>query len=153
MNVATKPLTELFVTRELNAPREQVYGAWTDPRQAARWWAPKGFTALACEMDVRPGGIWRREMRGPDGKLVVKHGLYREIVPPERLVFTYITEHTGSVIDPETLVTVTFADLGDGRTRLTLRHSAFETEAARDAHRGGWTSALDRLTAFVAGRT
>jgi uncharacterized protein YndB with AHSA1/START domain len=152
MNIATKPLTELFLTRELDAPRERVYAAWTDPRQAARWWAPKGFTSLACEMDVRPGGIWRREIRTPDGKLVVKHGLYREIVPPERLVFTYITEHTGGVIDPETLVTVTFADLGDGRTRLTLHHSAFETETARDAHRGGWTSALDRLPTFVAGQ-
>jgi uncharacterized protein YndB with AHSA1/START domain len=152
MNVVTKPLTELFLTRELAAPREQVYAAWTDPRQASRWWAPKGFRPLACEMDVRPGGAWRREMRTPDGKLVVKHGLYREIVPPERLVFTYITEHTGGVIDPETLVTVTFADLGDGRTRLTLRHSAFETETARDDHRGGWTSALDRFTAFLAGQ-
>ena len=151
MNLATKPLTELFLTRELNAPREQVYAAWTDPKQAARWWAPKGFTSLACEMDVCAGGAWRREMRAPDGKLVVKHGLYHEIVPPERLVFTYVTEQTGGLIDPETLVTVTFADLGDGRTRLTLRHSAFETEVARDDHRGGWTSALDRFTAFVAG--
>jgi len=151
MNVVTKPLTELFLSRELAAPRERVYAAWTEADQAGRWWAPQKFTTLACTMDLRPGGAWRREMRAPDGRVIVKHGVYRELVPPERLVFTYVTEHAGGVIDPETLVTVTFADLGDGRTRLTLRHTAFETDAARDDHRGGWTSSLDRFTAFMAG--
>ena len=64
-------------------------------------------------------------------------------------MFTYITEHASGAIDPETLVTVTFADLGGGRTRLTLRHSAFASEGARDDHQGGWTSALERFAAFI----
>ena len=87
-------------------------------------------------------------MRAPDGTVVTKWGVYREITAPERLVFTYRTESAG-VIDPETLVTVTFADFGN-RTRLTLRHTAFETNAARLNHQGGWTGALECLATFIA---
>jgi uncharacterized protein YndB with AHSA1/START domain len=100
-------------------------------------------------MDVRPGGTWRRRMRAPGGAVITKHGVYREVAAPERLTFTYITEGVAGVIDPETLVTLTFADLG-GRTRLTLRHGAFETDAARIDHQGGWTGALERFEAFIA---
>ena len=149
MNVITKPSAELYLTREFTAPRDLVFAAWTDVRQAARWWAPRNFTSLACEMDLRPGGLWRRSLQAPDGRVVVKHGVYREVVPPERLVFTYITEHANGAVDPETLVTVTFADLGDGRTRLTLRHSAFDSEIARTDHQGGWIGALERFEAFM----
>lgn len=139
---------ELFITRELRAPRERVFAAWTDPRQASVWWAPQDCTPLSCEMDVRPGGVWRRRMRIADGTVITKHGVYREVAPPARLVFTYNTEYADGSVDPETLVTVTLADLG-GRTRLTLRHSAFRTEAARTSHEGGWTSCLDRFATFV----
>ncbi len=140
---------ELFLTRELKASRERVFAAWTDPRQASVWWAPQDCTPLVCEMDVRPGGLWRRCMRAPDGTVITKRGVYREVVIPERLVFTYITEYADGSVDPETLVTVTFADLG-GRTRLTLRHQAFQTEASRASHEGGWTSCFERFAAFVA---
>ncbi|GEP58248.1 SRPBCC family protein [Reyranella soli] len=147
MNVVTRPATELVMKREVAAPREQVFAAWTDVAKAAHWWAPRGFTTLSCEMDVRPGGAWRRRMRAPDGALVTKYGVYREIAAPERLVFTYNTEGFG-VDDPETLVTVTFTDLGN-RTRLTLRHTLFETDAQASDHEGGWTGSLERLVAFV----
>lgn len=139
---------ELFLRRELKASRDRVFAAWTDPRQAEIWWAPQDCTPLSCEMDVRPGGTWRRRMRVPDGTVITKHGVYREVEAPERLVFTYVTEYADGTVDPETLVTVTFADLGD-RTRLTLRHSAFRTEASRVSHEGGWASCLDRFAAFV----
>ena len=149
MNVITKPASfELVLKREIAAPRERVFAAWTDVRQTGRWWAPRDFAILSCEMDLRAGGIWHRRMRAPSGAVVTKHGVYREIVTLERLVFTYITEGANGVIDPETLVTVTFADLG-GRTRLTLRHSAFETDAARTGHEGGWTSCLERFVVFI----
>jgi len=149
MNVVTKPTAhELVLTRDLAAPRAQVFAAWTDERLAFRWWLPQNFTPLSCEMDVRPGGGWRRRMRAPDGTVITKWGVYREVVAPERLVFTYRTESAG-VIDAETLVTVTFADLGT-RTRLTLRHAAFETDAARLDHQGGWTGVLERLSTFIA---
>jgi uncharacterized protein YndB with AHSA1/START domain len=150
MNVATLP-AELTITREIKAPRARVFAAWTDVSQAALWWAPKGITVIECEMDLRPGGVWLRRMRGRDGRLTVKHGVYREIVPPERLVFTYITENPDGSIDPETLVEVTFADVG-GRTFLTLRHSGFATEQAAIDHRGGWTSALERFADFMSAR-
>ena len=149
MNVITNPgTTELVMKREVAAPCEQVFAAWTDVARAARWWAPRGFTTLSCEMDVRPGGVWRREMRAPSGKLITKYGVYREVSPPSRLVFTYNTEGDG-IDDPETLVTLTFATVGNG-TRLTLRHTAFETDNQRSDHEGGWTGSLDRLAAFVA---
>ena len=150
MNVMAKSAgPELVLTRELAAPRERVFEAWTDVRQASLWWAPRDFEPLSCEMDVRPGGIWRRRMRAPNGDVIVKHGVYREVSAPERLVFTYITENAAGVIDPETLVSVTLVDLGGGRTRLTLWHSAFETEASCDDHRGGWTGCVERLAGFL----
>lgn len=150
MNVMLKPAdSELVLTRELNAPRERVFAAWTDVGQASHWWMPRDFTLLSCEMDVRPGGTWYRRMRGPNGAVTTKHGVYREVAAPERLVFTYITEDATGVVDPETIVTVTLVDLGSGRTRLTLWHTGFKTESARDDHRRGWTGALDRLVAFA----
>jgi uncharacterized protein YndB with AHSA1/START domain len=148
MNVVTRPVAdELVMTRDIAASRERVFAALTDVRQASCWWAPHDFTPLSCEMDVRPGGAWRRRMRAPDGTVVTKWGVYREVTAPEWLVFTYRTQSAG-VVDPETLVTVTFADL-DNRTRLTLRHTAFETNAARLNHQGGWTGALERLATFI----
>ena len=149
MNVVTRPVAdELVMTRDIAAPRARVFAAWTDARQASRWWAPHDFAPLCCEMDVRPGGAWRRRIRAPDGTVVTKWGVYREVAAPERLVFTYRTESAG-VIDLETLVALTFADLGT-RTRLTLRHTAFVTDAARVGHQGGWTGVLERLVTFIA---
>lgn len=138
---------ELVMTRDFAAPRERVFAAWTDVRQASRWWVPQGFTTLACRMDVRPGGVWYRRMRAPDGAIYEKQGVYREVTAPERLVFTYTTSGPG-VADPETVVTVTFTDLGE-RTRLTLHQSVFASDDSRADHRGGWTGALDRLATFI----
>jgi uncharacterized protein YndB with AHSA1/START domain len=143
---------EIVVTRDIAAPRERVFAAWIDERLAARWWAPRDFMPLSCTIDPRPGGVWHRRMRAPDGTVIVKHGVYREIVSPQRLVFTYMTEDGDGAIDRETLVTVTFDDLGkDGpsnRTRLTLRHTAFASEEARLDHQGGWIGCLERCAAF-----
>jgi uncharacterized protein YndB with AHSA1/START domain len=135
---------EVFVRREFAAPREAVFAAWTDERLIARWWAVGTYTTLACTMDVRPGGAWSRRMMAPDGGLISEHGIYREVVAPERLVFTYSSEG-GRIVDRETLVTVTFADR-DGRTVLTLRHSELPSEEARTLHDGGWARCLDRFS-------
>jgi uncharacterized protein YndB with AHSA1/START domain len=140
---------ELALTRDFNAPVARVFAAWTDPRLAALWWAPQDCTPLSCEMDLRPGGAWTRRMRVPDGSVITKHGVFREVVPLERLVFTYNTDYADGAVDPETVVIVTFADLGNGRTRLTLRHVAFQTEISRSSHEGGWTSALARCAGFI----
>jgi uncharacterized protein YndB with AHSA1/START domain len=151
MDIAVKQAgPELVVTRDLKAPRERVFAAWSDPHQASLWWAPQNCTPLSCEMDVRPGGEWCRRMRVPDGTVITKRGVYRDVAAPDRLVFTYTTEYADGTIDPETLVTITFADLGEGQTRLTLRHVAFGTDASRIGHEGGWTSCLERFAGFLA---
>jgi len=143
----------LVLTRVLDAPRDKVFVAWVDQEQAAQWWGPKGFTSVSCTMDVRVGGAWRRVMKSPDGVEICARGVYREIIAPERLVFTYAWEHNPEQTGHETLVTLTFADLGGDRTELTLRQGAFETEAARDAHRGGWSGCLERFAEHLARRS
>ena len=145
MTLAFKPATlEVYMRREFAAPRAALFAAWTDERLIARWWASGDYTTLACTMDVRPGGAWSRRLMAPDGGLISEHGVYREVVAPERLVFTYSSEGA-RVVDRETLVTVTFIDRGE-RTVLTLRHSGLPTEEARDFHDGGWERCLDRFT-------
>jgi uncharacterized protein YndB with AHSA1/START domain len=135
---------ELVITRIFDAPCRLVFKMWTEPEHLVCWWGPRGSTTISGRMDVRPGGTWLRLMRAPDGSIIRKHGVYREIVEPERLVLTYVTDDLVGNPGPETLVTVTFADLG-GKTRLTLHQAGFESVAAREAHQGGWTSCLERL--------
>jgi len=140
---------ELTISRVLDAPRSLVFKVWTAPEHLARWWGPQGFTTLSCAMDLRPGGAWFRRMRSPGGRLHTKRGIYREIVAPERLVFTYADEDEDGELGPETLVTVTFEEHG-AKTRLTLRQSGFETVSARDGHYGGWTSCMERFAEYLA---
>jgi uncharacterized protein YndB with AHSA1/START domain len=139
---------ELVISRVFDAPRRLVFEAWTDPVRLARWWGPQGFTIISCQAEVRPGGAWQRTMRSPKGRVIRKHGVYREIAAPERLVFTYVSADAAGSPGPETLVTVTFADIGD-KTRLTLRQTIFESVAERNAHRDGWTSCLGRFAGYL----
>ena len=147
--VARSPAPELSITRLFDAPRSLVFAAWTQPEHLARWWGPQGFVNLAWEMDVRPGGAWFRRMQGPDGALYTKRGVYREVVAPERLVFTYVNQAADGTLERETLVTVTFEEEG-ARTRLTLHHTGFDSVEARDAHEGGWSSCMERFADYLA---
>jgi uncharacterized protein YndB with AHSA1/START domain len=79
---------ELVITRVFDAPRELVWKAWTDPKHIAQWWGPKGFTTRVEQMDFRPGGIWRYVMCSPDGTEYPVNGVFREVVPSERIVAT-----------------------------------------------------------------
>jgi uncharacterized protein YndB with AHSA1/START domain len=139
---------ELVISRIFDAPRRLVFEAWNDPAHLARWWGPHGFTLISCEAEVRPGGAWRRTMRAPEGRVIRKHGVYREVAAPERLVFTYVSDDGAGNPGPETLVRVTFTDIGD-RTRLILRQTFFASVAERDAHRDGWTSCLGRFAEYL----
>ena len=143
---------ELAITRIFDAPRERVFQAWTDPKQVAQWWGPKGFTNPVCDMDVRPGGALRIVMRGPDGTDYPMIGVFREIVPPERLVFTNIAVDAKGTHLLEGLTVVTFAEAG-GKTKLTLHTSALGLVAAAAAKlegmEAGWTQSIDKLEAFV----
>jgi uncharacterized protein YndB with AHSA1/START domain len=140
----TATARELVVTRVLRAPRERVFRSWTDPVQAMQWWGPKWHPAILLEMDVRVGGTWRGKLRSvADGSVLSHRGVFREIVEPSLLSFTFAWDEEGER-GLETLVTLTFEDLG-GKTRLTLRQSPFQSDGERDGHGEGWSSALDRL--------
>ena len=104
---------------------------------------------MVLEMDVRPGGHWRKCMRSPEGRDYWREGVYREIVAPERLVFTYLSDDPVGSPDHETLVTVTFAAHGD-QTLMTLRHSGFDTVSARNSHNDGWSSCIERFARYIA---
>ncbi|MHB8384153.1 MAG: SRPBCC domain-containing protein [Candidatus Binataceae bacterium] len=141
---------ELIITRIFDAPRKVVYQAWADPEQMVKWLGPKGFTGKIIKMDIRPGGSYRFYMRDPEGGDHWQQGVFREIVEGERIVQTYAwADAEGNAIRPETLLTVTFEDHG-AKTKLTLHQAVFESVTARDMHRGGWNSALDRLEEILA---
>jgi uncharacterized protein YndB with AHSA1/START domain len=139
----------LVITRVFDAPPGLVFSAWTKPEHLVRWWGPKDFTLPFCETDFRPGGAYRFCMRSPDGVDYWVQGIYREIVEPERIVFTWDRAETEGYPGRGTLVTVTFAEHGDGQTKLTLRQAIFESTDDRDAHQHGWSECLDRLGHYV----
>lgn len=139
---------ELVVTRVIAAPRRLVFKAWTQPEHVARWWGPQGFTTIHCEMDIRVGGTYRFGMRSPQGTEHWKHGVYREIVEPERIVFTFAWESADGQLGHELLTTVTFAEQG-AKTKLTLHQGVFETTDRRDDHVTGWTSCFERFASYL----
>jgi uncharacterized protein YndB with AHSA1/START domain len=114
---------EIVVTRVFDAPRELVFKMWTDPKHVAQWWGPNGFSTTIHEMDVKPGGVWRFVMHGPDGVDYQNKVVYLEIVRPERIVYSHVS-------GPQFQMTVTFAEDGD-KTRLTAQ-MLFESAAQRD---------------------
>ena len=119
---------EIVVTRVLDAPHERVFEAFEKPDQIGEWWGPRGFTTTTHEMDMRPGGVWRFVMHGPDGRHYQNRVNYIEVVKPERLVYSH-----GGEGDDESVnfhVTVTFED-HDGKTQLTMR-SVFPSAEERD---------------------
>jgi uncharacterized protein YndB with AHSA1/START domain len=135
---------QLVVTRVIDAPRHLVFRAWTKPEHVARWWGPQGFTTTFCDMDIRPGGKFRFCMRSPTSTYHWKRGAYREIVEPERIVFTFAWEDSAENPAPELLTTVTFAERGM-QTKLIVHQALFETVERCDDHRHGWTSCLERF--------
>ena len=140
----------LVITRVFDAPRDLVFKAWTDRDHLSQWFGPRGFTMTMCQMDQRPGGTYRFGMRSTEGSDHWLKGVYKEIIEPEKLAFTYAwTDAEGNPTRPETLVVLTFDD-EQGKTRFTLHHSVFESVTACDMHRQGWTSSLDRLAEILA---
>jgi uncharacterized protein YndB with AHSA1/START domain len=129
---------EIAITRVYDAPREQVWKAWTEPERIARWWGKRGWRTppSSVTLDVRPGGAFRlNSIADADGREMPLDATYREVVEPERLVFSKGDE----------LSTVTFTDLGDGRTEMSFRTTLEASEALRDRARAGLASAFDRL--------
>jgi|SRR5262245_6940453 len=141
---------ELVITRIFDAPRELVFRMWIEPQHLARWGGPRGLAFSIIKMDARPGGAYRFNMKEGNGTDRWSQGVYREIVPPERLVFTTgWTDAQGKAISPETLLTLTFEEY-EGKTKLTLHQGGFESVLSRDSHREGYLSTLARLEEYLA---
>jgi uncharacterized protein YndB with AHSA1/START domain len=139
----------LVITRVFDAPRELVFRAWTEREHLIHWMSPRGFTIPAADGDLRPGGAWTTTMHPPQGPDLRLQGVYREIVRPERLVFTHAWLDDQGKPGHETLVTVTFSERG-GKTEVTLHQAEFTSLAERDGHRGGWTECFERLAEHLA---
>jgi uncharacterized protein YndB with AHSA1/START domain len=157
MTARPEPATsdrEIVQSRVYDAPRELVFEAWTDPKHITHWWGPRGFTTTTYEMDVRPGGVWRFVMQGPDGTDYKNKIVYLEVARPERLTYNHAGEEETEGVKFRT--TVTFADRG-GKTELTMR-IVFETAAERnhvvDKHGAveGGKQTLERLAEFLASK-
>lgn len=150
MNARTRPAAAeqyaVEISRVLDAPPILVFRAWSSKDHLLRWWGPKDFTATSEKLEFRAGGAYRHHIHGPDGKSYGMSGVYREIVEPEKIVFTFAWDG-----EPETLITVTIRPEGFG-TKLTFRHEPFATPQARDSHESGWGECLDRLVAETARR-
>jgi len=136
--------------RIIDAPREEVFRAWTEPDQIRQWWGPGEFTCPEAEVDLRPGGSYRLAMQPTAGDALIVGGTYREVEPPVRLVYTWRWE-TGPAADgSESLVTVEFHARG-GQTELILTHTEFPDSHGAAPYQMGWEGGLDKFKALVAG--
>jgi uncharacterized protein YndB with AHSA1/START domain len=143
--LAEKP--SLTLSRHYPVAPEKVFRAWTDPQAVKRWWGPTpGEPVSLAELDVRVGGRFRIVFGGPDGKLHECAGIYKEVVPNQKLVFTWCWPN--STPERVSVVTIVFKDL-NGKTELVFTHEQLFDEAARDGHKRGWTGALDKLEQFL----
>lgn len=152
---------DLLIIRVFEAPRGRVWKAWTDPESMMGWWGPKGFTCPVCRIDLRVGGAYLNCMRSPEGQDYWSTGVFREIVPTERLVYTdSFADEKGDVVPAthygmsadfplEMLVTVTFEEQG-GKTRLALRHAGLPPGKDLDDCRAGWNESFDKLADVLA---
>jgi uncharacterized protein YndB with AHSA1/START domain len=157
---ASRP--ELVITREFDAPRELVWAAWTEPAKFREWMGPRNFSVPDVEIDLRVGGKMHFAMRSAEGQDIWCGGVYREIVPPERIVVTdYFSDAEGNIVNPadfgmpeewpvEALLTLTFEEAGAGRTRLTMQHHVPLELAKKLGAEQGWSETLDKLGEFLA---
>ena len=149
------PDTDLILTREINAPREILYTCWTTPEHLVQWFVPKPHRVTACALDVRPGGKCNTTFE-VEGNIMENNGVYLEVVPNEKLVFTdTYTEGWKPAPEPFMTAILTFEDLGQGRTRYTAvaRHRSKE---AAESHRqmgfhDGWGTVAGQLEAYAQG--
>lgn len=145
---------EMTVTRVLDAPRALVYDAFTLPIHLKRWWGPDHFTLPVCETDVRTGGTLHFVMRDSGGTEYPFRGVYLEVIPHARIVFT---ADLGGGPSNVVVTTVTFEeemrfDGGDGRTWLTVRQTVPGSDTYARGQRQGWAESLERLDLYLAGR-
>ena len=159
MPLSTTPATplsqrELILVRETDVPRERLYAGWTTPELLVKWFTPSPWTTTSCEIDLRPGGFCRTTMRSPEGEEFPNVGVYLEIIPNEKLVFTdaYLP---GWEPNPGQFFTaiLTFETLPSGKTRYTARALHWTEEATKNheamGFTSGWGKAFDQLVELV----
>jgi uncharacterized protein YndB with AHSA1/START domain len=151
LQVTTPTDTEIVLTRTFDAPRHVVFAALTRPELLKRWYGARGWNLVECEVDLRAGGAWRFVSRGPDGAVMGQGGVYREVVPPERLVYTERFDNQS--YPGESVITTRFLEQ-DGRTTLSSTVSYPSPEARDIVLRypmvRGATEGFDRLAALLA---
>ncbi len=146
--LAEKP--SLTLNRHYPVAPEKVWRAWTDAQAIKRWWGPgPGEPVSLAELDVRVGGRFRIVFGGPDGKMHECAGVYQEVVPNRKLVFTW--SWPNSTPERVSVVTIVFKEV-NGETELVFKHEQLFDEKARDDHRRGWSASLDKLEGFLAAR-
>jgi uncharacterized protein YndB with AHSA1/START domain len=139
---------ELTITCVFNAPRSLVFNVWTQPEHFSCWLGPKDFTTIGCQMNVQVGGMYRACIRSPEGNDHWMQGVYREVIEPERLVFTFAWEDENSQPKHETLVTVIFIEQNN-QTLMTFHQAIFESTELRNSHHSGWSECFDRLATYL----
>ena len=147
MTTKTAEKTSLEIKRFINAPRDRVYAAWTDPTQLKEWWGPEGVRTRVLVIDARVGGKYRWDLINQEGEEMSVFGEYRELIPGKKVVFTWKWDDDEAWENRSSVVSVEFSDR-DGGTELRLTHVQLPSEASRDRHNEGWNSVLDRLEKF-----
>jgi len=148
MATTTTERPSLKVVRQYQTTPAKVWQAWTSAEALKQWMGPEGVVCLEAEADVRVGGRYRILMKSPDGKQHDVRGVYREIQPNRKLVFSWMWQGGP---ERESLVTIDLRAIDTG-TELTLTHEQFTDESERDHHRQGWDGCLDSLERFIAAR-
>jgi uncharacterized protein YndB with AHSA1/START domain len=143
--LAEKP--SLRLARRYPVAPEKVWRAWTDPQALKRWWGPGGQDPVSlAQLDLRVGGRFRIVFGGPEGTDHEVQGVYREVLPPRRLVFTWTWPR--STPERESLVTLEFRP-AHGGTELAFLHEQLFDETVRDNHRRGWSESLAKLETYL----
>jgi uncharacterized protein YndB with AHSA1/START domain len=144
----TKQNLKVEIRRLIKAPRARVYAAWTDPSQLKQWFGPENVRTRDLVADARVGGRFRWDLTNSDGEEMTNLGEYRELVPNEKVVFTWHWEDDENWENHTSIVTVELKD-ADGGTELGLTHEQLPNEQSRDGHNGGWNSALNKLETYL----
>jgi len=139
--------TSLEIKRFINAPRERVYAAWTDPEQLKQWWGPKRMRTQSLAFDPRVGGKYRWTLVDEKDEEMTVFGEYRELVPGKKIVFTWQWDDDEAWTNRNSIVTVELSD-HDGGTELRLTHEQLPSVESRDRHDEGWNVVIDRLEEF-----
>lgn len=140
----------LTMRRTFAADRERVFRAFSEGAQMAEWFGPEGCTCRVSEYDCRPGGAYSLEILSPEGKPIPLTGEFREVTPPQRLVYTWMWGGDSSMAGMESLVTLDFV-AQEGGTELRLTHSRLRNDEQVESHRGGWASSWNKLARLVEG--